>query len=46
MEHLKKFDLSDFVAEKNEEWSEKRVVFLFISLLSREREFEVWNKML
>ena len=32
---------SDFVAEQNEEWSEKRVVFLFISLFSREREIEV-----
>ena len=31
---------SDFVAEQNEEWSEKRVVF-FISLFSRGREIEV-----
>ena len=30
---------SDFVAEQNEEWSQKRVVF-FISLFSREREIE------
>ena len=35
---------SDFVAEQNEEWSEKRVVFLFISLFSREREIEVSKK--
>ena len=32
---------SDFVAEQNEKCSEKRVGFLFISLFSREREFEV-----
>ena len=32
---------SVFVAEQNEEWSEKRVVVLFISLFSREREIEV-----
>ena len=32
---------SDFVAEQNEEWSEKESAFLFISLFSREREFEV-----
>ena len=35
---------SDFVAEQNEEWSKKRVVFLFISLFSREREIEVKKK--
>ena len=35
---------SDLVAEQNEEWSEKRVVFLFISRFSREREIEVWKK--
>ena len=32
---------SDFVAEQNEDWSEKRLVFLFISLFSRELEIEV-----
>ena len=32
---------SGFVAEQNGEWSEKIVVFLFISLFSREREIEV-----
>ena len=31
---------SEFVAEQNEEWSERRVVFLLISLFSREREIE------
>ena len=32
---------NDFVAEQNEDWSEKRMFFLFMSLLSREREIEV-----
>ena len=31
----------DFVAEQKEEWSENRVVFLFISLFTRERKNEV-----
>ena len=39
MKHVKKIGV--IVAEQNEEWSEKRVVFLFISLFSREREIEV-----
>ena len=32
---------SNFVAEQNEEWSEKRLVFLFISLFSGEQEIDV-----
>ena len=32
----------DFVAEQNEQWSEKSG-FLFISLCSREREIEAWK---